>query len=78
MFVATLMALTKKDWKFQWDAEPQSAFDLLKDSFSSAPILAHFDPDQECVVETDASYYVSAGILSQYGDNAILHPVAYF
>ena len=30
------------------------------------------------MVETDASDYVSAGILSQFDDNGILHPVAYF
>ena len=30
------------------------------------------------MVETNASDYVSAGILSQFNDNGILHPVAYF
>ena len=29
-------------------------------------------------METDASDYVSAGVLSQYSDDAILHPVAFF
>jgi hypothetical protein len=29
-------------------------------------------------VETNASNYVSAGILSQYDNDGILHPVAYF
>jgi transposase InsO family protein len=29
-------------------------------------------------VETDASDYVSAGVLSQYDDDGILHPVAFF
>ena len=62
--VASPTTLTKKDWKFQWDVETQSAFDQLKNLFCSAPILAHFDPDRECVVETDTSDYVSAGILS--------------
>ena len=30
------------------------------------------------MVETDASDFVSAAVLSQYDDNGILHPVAYF
>ena len=30
------------------------------------------------MIETDASDYVSAGIMSQYNDNGVLHPVAYF
>ena len=38
----------------------------------------HFDAEKEIIVETDASDYVSAGIMSQYDDNGVLHPVAYF
>ena len=30
------------------------------------------------MVETDASDYVSTGVLSQYDDQGILHPVAFF
>jgi hypothetical protein len=29
-------------------------------------------------VETDTSDYVSAGVLSQYDDEGILHPVTFF
>jgi hypothetical protein len=46
--------------------------------FTSAPILAHFNPDCNVIVETDASNYVSAGVLSQYNNDGILHPVTYF
>ncbi|KAH0603597.1 uncharacterized protein H6S33_007256, partial [Morchella sextelata] len=38
----------------------------------------HFDPEKEITMETDASDYVSAGVLSQYDDNGTLRPVAYF
>ncbi|SLM34769.1 retrotransposon nucleocapsid protein [Lasallia pustulata] len=54
------------------------AFDLLKKQFTTAPILAHFDPIKEIIVETDASDWVSAGILSQYSIDNILRPVAFF
>jgi hypothetical protein len=43
----------------------------------SAPILKHFDPCLEIILETDASDFVSAGVLSQYHDG-VLHPVAFF
>ena len=76
--VAPLTALTKKDWKFLWDVEALSVFQQLKEAFCSPPILAHFDLDSEYVVEPDVSNYVSAGILSQYGMDEVLHPVAYF
>ena len=53
------------------------AFQRLKAAFTSAPILRHFDREKECVVETDASDNVSAGILSQIADDGLLHPVAF-
>ncbi|KAM4064033.1 reverse transcriptase (RNA-dependent DNA polymerase) [Hirsutella rhossiliensis] len=53
------------------------AFDALKSSFTSAPILRHFDPAKEVFVECDASDFVSSGILSQEDDQGVLHPVAF-
>ena len=38
----------------------------------------YFDAEKEIIIETDASDYVSAGIMSQYDDNGVLHLVAYF
>ena len=40
--------------------------------------MAHFDPDKPIIIETDASDYVSAGILFQYNNSKTLRPVAYF
>ena len=41
-------------------------------------ILCHFDPTKQCFVETNSSDYVNAGILSQMGNDGLLHPVTYF
>jgi hypothetical protein len=46
--------------------------------FTSAPILTQFDYDRETVVETDASTWATGGTLSQYDDNGVLRPCAYF
>jgi hypothetical protein len=54
------------------------AFNTLKATFISAPILARFNLDQDVIVETDTSDYVSAGVLSQYDNDNVLHPIAYF
>jgi hypothetical protein len=54
------------------------AFERLKEAFTTAPVLRHFDFDHEIVVETDASDFVSAGVLSQYDKEGKLHPVAFF
>ena len=50
----SLTDLTKKSEKFVWQAECQEAFDMLKKHFPSAPILRHFDPELQCVIECDA------------------------
>jgi hypothetical protein len=76
--VQPLTFLTHKGVPFSWSTEQQIAFDTLKATFTSAPVLARFDPDQDVIVEMDALDYVSASVLSQYDDDNILHPVAYF
>jgi transposase InsO family protein len=80
--VTPLTRMTKKEGgkyvPFIWGPEQQAAFDLLKKAFTTAPVLRHFDYDREIIVETDASDYVSAGILSQYDDDGVLHPVAFY
>ena len=73
-----LTRLTKKNVVWSWDALAQMAFDELRKAFTSDVVLAHYDPDRKIVVETDASDYVSAGILSQYDDNNVLRPIAFF
>ena len=62
---------------FVWTEACQQAFDGLKDAFETAPILIHFDPERETWIETDASDFVTAGIISQMVDG-VLRPVAFF
>ena len=75
--VAPLTRLTG-DVTFRWGPEEQAAFDKLKEIFVSEPVLAQWDPDRETVIETDSSGYVVAAVYSQYDDEGILRPVAYF
>ena len=71
--------LTGKNVPFVWNEKCQSAFDPLKSSFTSAPILAHFDPENPIVLETDGSEYAIAGILSQVNHfTNELHPIAFY
>ncbi|KNZ60760.1 uncharacterized protein VP01_15048g1, partial [Puccinia sorghi] len=41
-------------------------FEALKKAFTTAPILAHFSEIARTLIETDASDYAVAGIISQY------------
>ncbi len=53
-----------------------ASFESLKAAFTSTPILAHFDPNLESVMETDASDYLSTRILLQRHHGG-LYPIAY-
>lgn len=76
--VQPLTRLTRKDVPFLWDSSAQSAFDSLKSAFTSAPILRHFHPDRQTIVETDASDYAIAAILSQVDpETQEIHPVTF-
>lgn len=55
-----------------------TAFRQLKLAFQSAPLLTHFNPSQPIRLETDASKYGMAGILSQPDPNGKYHPVAFW
>jgi hypothetical protein len=76
--IRPLTALSKKDVKFSWSEQCEQAFRELKKRFTEAPILRHFDSLKPSIVETDASDFVTAGVLSQHDDQGILHPVAFF
>ncbi len=45
---------------------------------TKAPILAHYKQGVKTIMETDSSDYVSSRVLSQLGDDRLLHPVAFF
>ena len=69
--------LTENKVAWDWKKEQQAAFDKLKECLTMAPILRHYDLDKSIFIETDASKYVCAGILSQQDEKGTLLPVAY-
>lgn len=73
-----LTSLLKKASKFIWSKNAQAAFDKLKASLASGPILCHFNPAKPCVVEADASDYALGMVCSQYDDEGRLHPIAFY
>jgi hypothetical protein len=56
--------LTKKNIPFAWKEAQQTAFDTLKNRFTTAPILAYPDSDQVFRLETDASNFATGTVLS--------------
>ena len=60
-------------------SEAKLAFLRLRQAFTEAPILHHFDPERYIRIETDASGYAIGGILSQLTpESGQWHPVAFF
>jgi hypothetical protein len=73
-----LTKLTKKEVPWLWDDATQQAFEQLKTAMISEPILQHFDPDHQLMLETDASDYAIGAVCSQPDNSDVLHPLSYF
>ena len=58
--------------------DARRAFTQLKQAFTKASILRHFDQEYHIRIETDASGYAIGGVLSQLTDLGQLHPVIYY
>ena len=72
-----LTRLTRKGTPWNFDHKCQLAFDSLKKAFTTAPVLTHWSPEDPIVVETDASDYALAAIISQHNQDGELHPIAF-
>ncbi|KAF4332523.1 gag polymerase env poly [Fusarium beomiforme] len=54
------------------------SFRTLIEAFQKAPLLRHFDPNLHIRIETDASAFAMAGILSQPDPQGKWHPIAFW
>ena len=72
-----LTRLTCKGAPWSFGDLERSASKALKSAFTTAPILTHWIPDRPIIIETDASDYALAAILSIQLENGEIHPVAF-
>lgn len=72
MLAKPLTDLLKKGVSFVWTEPAEQAFQLLKQSLISAPVLALPDFNKPFVIETDASNTGIGAVLQQEG-----HPIAF-
>ena len=63
-----LHRLTAKGATFTWGREEQTAYDKLRQSMLTAPVLAYPQPGQEFILDTDASLHGVGAVLSQVQD----------
>ena len=66
----------------EWQEPQRQAYEQLIDSFTTAPVLRHYDPYRRLQLETDALGRGLAGILSQEFEESDRrknwHPIAFF
>jgi len=75
--VILLTHLTWKDIPWKFDSSYREAFNSLKKTFTSTPILTYWIPNAQLIVETDALDYALAAILSIVNKENEVHPVAF-
>jgi hypothetical protein len=66
-----ITSLTQKDRTFEWGESQERAFTELKLLLTKAPILAHFDPTRETIIQTDASHFGWGFIISQLDNKTV-------
>ena len=67
----------KKNKTWEWTKECQSAFDTLKEKFTTAPVLTMADVNKPFILETDASTWAIGATLMQKDSNRDLHPCGF-
>jgi hypothetical protein len=77
--VSQITDLVRQDIKFGWGEAQEAAFLKITILFTSGktPILRHYDPDRPALLESDASDFAIAGILSQKFEDGKVHPVRF-
>lgn len=68
----------RKPGSVELGIEETRAFRLLREAFTQAPLLRHFDPASHIRLETDASDFAISGIISQPSERGQYHPVAFW
>ncbi|MBW0487696.1 hypothetical protein O181_027411 [Austropuccinia psidii MF-1] len=74
--ISSLTSLLKKDSPFIFNEESLSHFQILKEAFTTSPILSHFTPSLPTILGIDAYDYALVSVLSQVSDSG-KHPIVF-
>ncbi len=72
-----LHALTQKSKDWSWGAAEQQAFDALKSTITSTPMLAFPSKSSPFRLECNASNFTTGAILSQQQEDRLFHPIGF-
>ena len=76
--IILLTHLTWKDISSKFDFFCHDVFNSLKKIFISTPILTHWIPDTQLIMETDSLDYALTAILSIINEENEVHPVTFY
>ena len=76
--VVPLTWLTWKDAPWNFSKDCRQSFNWLKEAFTTAPILTHYQPGAPITIETNALDYVITGILSITCSDGEIWPVTFY
>ncbi|CAB3256144.1 unnamed protein product [Arctia plantaginis] len=68
--------LLKKNVKWRWTVDCNTAFNKIKNVLSSSPVLAHYDPSLELILSVDSSAYGLGAVLTQRHADGAERPVS--
>ncbi|MBW0476647.1 hypothetical protein O181_016362 [Austropuccinia psidii MF-1] len=67
--ITALNSLPQKDSPFIFNEEAPSQFQILKETFTTAPILSYFNPSLPNIFETDSSDYALVAVINQVNNS---------
>ena len=75
--LSPLYNLLRKQSRWSWTAQHESAFQQAKNALQQDSLLVHFDPSKPIVLACDASQYGLGAVLSYTMDDGQERPIAY-
>src|SRR5258707_2034790 len=72
-----LHVLTQKSKDWSWGAAEQQAFNVLKNTITSTPMLTFPSRSSLFCLECDASNFTMGAILSQQQEDGLFHPIGF-
>lgn len=72
-----LNKLLQRDTEFKWTKECNISFNKVKEEITSEKVLAHYNPEQELILATDASPFGLGAVLSHRYEDGTERPIAF-
>ena len=72
--VAALLTALCSDSSFIWNTSQQTSFEKIKETLITAPVLAHPNPANPFIVETDASNFAVGAVILQTDEKGLDQP----